>query len=220
MKKDANKKTYFMEFHKEIKKLIMKNITKENLKKTISEMTKVVFNMKTLVLILIFSCGYTLVKTHMKLHEVHKELTIKSEKYSLKEKDQLVGIMQCFKKEWHFDSCAIYLIQDKSAKKTYKELIYSDMSNMPTSIELFKDMHLEMELKAYDYVRADYYKQYNIDKKYLDNEDKAVYVFPLYHYRTLVGEMYLYYDKDDFFYNGDILTNKIIEAQVISNLIE
>lgn len=124
------------------------------------------------------------------------------------------------KDEWNASGYAMYIMQPKDYKKTYKELVASSKTHvLPNRVNLANEIELELELYNNRYVKL---TSTNTKKtSYTLLNDEVCVIIPIYQHRVVIAELYIFFESDkesDKFVKT--LNNKIVEAQVLGQLVQ
>lgn len=124
------------------------------------------------------------------------------------------------KEEWNASGYAMYIMQPKDYKKTYKELVVSSNTHvLPNRISLSNEIELELDLYNNRFVRLDANNTQKTSYTILDKE--VCIIIPIYQHRIVIAELYVFFEDDvkakAFLSN---LNNKIVEAQVLGQLVQ
>lgn len=122
--------------------------------------------------------------------------------------------------EWNASGYAMYIMQPKDYKKTYKELVVSSNTHvLPNRISLSDEVDLELTLYNNKFVRLD--ADNTKRTSYTILNDEVCVIIPIYQHRIVIAELYVFFENDEkskaFIAN---LNNKIVEAQVLGQLVQ
>ena len=118
--------------------------------------------------------------------------------------------------QWKCRGYALYIMQPKNYKKTYKELqITSETHVLPYKVDLSNEVEFELNLYKKKWVQLNH-NETNFHVK----SDETLVVVPIYHHRVIVAELYVIFDNFTGELFVDDIHNRMVEAQVIGKLIE
>lgn len=130
-----------------------------------------------------------------------------------------------FQNRYNADGSATYLLQPKDYIKLYKEAVYTQYKDslflyVPTKVSLMDEKRFQLDLKKNEFVRMT--KDSKYENNFLVERNKAfktIYVFPIYHYRTHVSELYLFFEDDITLTKSEII-ELTSEIQVLARFID
>lgn len=174
-------------------------------------------------ILILFAIVVSTYLTHRKLITIQHLLTENSNslpKVKITNINEFAQLSSQLAVQWQAEGEAVYLLQPKANMKTHKEKVLCTIDckvEFPIRTQL-TDKILFESLQEKSYLILD---ETNIEltlQKAELYDNKALVLIPIYQNKTIIGELYLQYDKSSIPDETQIL-NYVLEAQVLSKLL-